>query len=108
MVEELHDEISFLKDILDKKEKQNYENNFLISELRAENQMLSRQMTEIIDKEKELRKEVKVLKKQYQRDRIKMDDQYFHIESLKGELSSNIRKKIELENIINFRKTIYF
>ena len=105
MVDELHNEISILKEILDKKEKQSSENNFLISELRAENQMLCRQMTEIIEKERGLRKEVNVLKEKYHLDRIKINDQYLHIESLKVELSLSIRKKCELEKQIDDLKT---
>ena len=81
MVDELHNEISILKEILDKKEKQSCENNFLMSELRADNQMLCRQMAEIVENEKGLKKEVDVMKEKHHLDRMKMNDQYLHIES---------------------------
>ena len=69
-------------------------------ELKEQNQGLSRQLVEAGEREAELRREIKRLKEQYQRERMKIGEHYSYIESLKVEISRTIDKEIKLERKI--------
>ena len=61
---------------------------------------MSRQLVEAAQKEAEIRREIKRLKEQYQRERMKIGEHFSYIESLKVEISRTIDKETELKRKI--------
>ena len=76
------------------------DNSQLLCELKEQNQRLSRELVEAGERETELRREIKRLKEQYQRERMKIVEHYSYIESLKVEISLTLDKETELERQI--------
>ena len=101
---EMQRENYHLKDCLVKhtriQEVYEWDNSQLLSELKEQNQRLSRQLEEAGEREAELRIEIKCLREQFHKERNSLGEHFNYIKSLKGEISITLDKKAELEKHI--------